>query len=157
MQSSSVRSAPRRLRYWKLRPVLPLSVLLPAVLLLCAFCLGLGAAFAQAPERSPFAGEWEFTFSGRDNGSDRFTVEADGHITGVAHSQEFAGRRIDGSVQDNGEMDWEVAGAEFFGKADPSGSAFGSWRNSKFQREGGWSAKRVDRDADSRPKRKKQK
>lgn len=126
-------------------------------LLLSVFCFGLGAAMAQPPTRSPYAGDWEFTFSGRDNGSGRFTVDADGHITGMAHSEFIVERKIDGTVDDSGLMDWEVADTEFAGKADPNGNAVGTWQNSKLQRAGGWSAKRMDADAGTRSKHRKQK
>ena len=110
-----------------------------------------------AQTRSPFSGDWEITFSGRDNGSGRFSVRADGHIRGTGHFQTGPDLRLDGVVEDNGELDCEFGGAEFFGKALPNGTAYGNWRNSKFERAGGWSARRADPSPDAGSKRGKQK
>ena len=134
---------------------LPRIAFTATVLTLCLSSLGLDTALAQA--RSAYAGDWEFTFSGRDSGSGRFKVESDGHIRGRAHFQAIVERQIDGIVEDSGVMDWDVAGAEFVGKADPNGNAVGTWRNSGNRVAGSWSAKRIDPITGSGSKRRKQK
>jgi len=127
--------------------------LLLSVFLLSVFCLGLGIAVAQDPPRSPYAGNWEFTFSGQFNGEGHFTVWADGHITGVSRSLQGGGGVVDGTVKDDGFMDWEVPGVEFVGKADGNGNATGTWRKQGYHAAGGWSAKRLDPDAGFRSKK----